>query len=235
MLPENVYVFDTTLRDGEQSPGISLTWEDKLQIAEMLDTVGVDVIEAGSAITSEGERKGIKASAGAGLRAEICSFARAVTGDVDAALDCDVDSINLVVPVSDLHLERKLKKDREYMIEKTVEVVDYAKSHGLIIELSGEDASRADMEFVKRLFTTAVEAGADGICFCDTVGVMLPERVIEVFQELKSIPVRRSMHAHNDFGLATANGIAALRGGAECVHVTVNGIGERAGNPFPHH
>lgn len=195
-----------------------------------MDELGVNVIEAGSAITSDGERESIRAIASAGLNAEICSFARANRKDIDAALDCDVDSLHLVVPVSDLHIERKLRSDRESVLRKAVEATEYAKAHGLIVELSGEDASRADLDYLESIYRATIEAGADRLCFCDTVGVLLPERTAEIFQRLKHLGRPISIHCHDDFGLATANTVAALRNGASQAHVTINGIGERAGN-----
>jgi len=151
--------------------------------------------------------------------------------DVDHALECGVDSIHLVVPVSDLHITTKLKKDRETVRHMAVDITEYAKDHGLIVELSGEDASRADLTFLKSVYSDGINAGADRICYCDTVGMLVPEKTTEVFKELSSaynVPV--SIHCHDDFGLAVSNSIAALAAGAEEVHATVNGIGERAGN-----
>lgn len=229
-MPEDIIFLDTTLRDGEQTPGVSLVSQEKLLIAESLDDLGVDIIEAGSAATSEGEREGIKAVASAGLKAEICSFVRAVQEDVDMALGCDVDSVSLVVPVSDLHIERKLQKDREYVKAKTVEIIEYAKEHDLVVSLSGEDASRADLEYVKSVYNAGISAGADRLCFCDTVGVLTPEKSSQIFGELSKLGVPVAVHCHDDFGLATANTIAAILAGATEVQVTINGMGERAGN-----
>ena len=226
----DIKILDTTLRDGEQTPGVSLTTENKLLIARKLDSLGVDIIEAGSAITSEGERASIKKIAGEGLDAEICSYCRIRKEDIDAAIDCDVDSIHLVVPVSDLHIQQKLKKDRETVRAMAVEMTEYAKSHGLIVELSGEDASRADLDYLKSVYNAGIEAGADRLCFCDTVGILVPERTYEIFSDLMPLRAPISVHCHNDFGMATSNTIAALRAGAQEAHVTINGIGERAGN-----
>lgn len=221
---------DTTLRDGEQTPGVSLTLEEKLEIARQLDALGVDVVEAGSAVTSEGERAAMKAVADEGLGAEIASYVRARTDDVDLALDCDVDSIHLVVPVSDLHIKSKLRSDRERVLRSAVTVTEYAKDHGLIVELSGEDASRADEGYLTGLYRAGIDAGADRLCYCDTVGVLVPEKAFEIFARLSRLPAPVSVHCHDDFGMATANTVAALRGGASQAHVTVNGIGERGGN-----
>ena len=178
-----VRFLDTTLRDGEQTPGVSLALDEKLDIARGLDALGVQVIEAGSAMTSEGERQSIKAITASGLSAEICSYVRALTADVDTALSCDVDSVHLVVPVSDLHIECKLKSDRKTVIEKAVNVTEYAKDHGLIVELSGEDASRADQDYLVSLYKAGIEAGADRLAFCDTVGVLVPEMTEQIFHK----------------------------------------------------
>jgi D-citramalate synthase len=199
-------------------------------IAKKLDGLGVDIIEAGSAITSEGEREAIKKIANEGLNAEICSYCRIRREDIDSALGCDVDSIHLVVPVSDLHIQQKLKKDRETVRTLAVEMTEYAKSHGLIVELSGEDASRADLDYLKSVYNAGIDAGADRLCFCDTVGILLPERTSEIFSDLSQLRAPISIHCHNDFGMATANTMSALRAGAREAHVTINGIGERAGN-----
>ena len=208
---------------------MSLTADKKLWIAKALDKLGVDVIEAGSAITSEGERIAIKSVAHEGLRAEICSYARALKGDIDYCLECDVDSVHLVVPVSDLHIEKKLRKDRETVLRMAVDTTSYAVDHGLLVELSAEDASRADGAFLREFYRQGVAAGAQRLCYCDTVGVLVPERATAEFADLSRIaPI--SVHCHDDFGLATANSVAALGAGATQVHVTVNGLGERAGN-----
>ena len=208
---------------------MSLTAEKKLWIAKALDKLGVDVIEAGSPITSEGERTAIRGVAHEGLRAEICSFSRALTGDIDYCLACDVDSVHLVVPVSDLHIEKKLRKDRAAVLRMAVDTTAYAVDHGLIVELSAEDASRADADFLREFYRQGVAAGAQRLCYCDTVGVLVPDRAAAQFADLAHIaPI--SVHCHDDFGLATANSIAALGAGATQVHATVNGLGERAGN-----
>jgi len=208
---------------------VSLTAEKKLWIAKALDKLGVDVIEAGSAVTSEGERTAIRGVAHEGLRAEICSFARALKGDIDYCLACDVDSVHLVVPVSDLHIEKKLRKDRAAVLRMAVDTTAYAVDHGLIVELSAEDASRADADFLREFYRQGVAAGAQRLCYCDTVGVLVPDRAAAQFADLARIaPI--SVHCHDDFGLATANSVAALGAGATQVHATVNGLGERAGN-----
>ncbi len=227
-----VRVFDTTLRDGEQTPGVSLSVEQKVMIADALDKLGVDVIEAGTAIASEGDFEAIKEISSRGLKAEICSFARIKKEDIDAAADANADSIFMVAPSSDLHVNAKFPgKGRDYVVEKSVEAIEYAKERGLIVEFGAEDASRADFGFVLELFDAAIDAGADRLTFADTVGVMTPERSEEVIKKLKerySIPI--AIHCHDDFGLATANTVFAVKAGADEFHGTINGIGERAGN-----
>ncbi|QUH22797.1 2-isopropylmalate synthase [Methanobacterium alkalithermotolerans] len=225
-----IRVLDTTLRDGEQTPGVSLTPDEKLRIALRLDALGVDIIEAGSAITSTGEREGIKKITSEGLSTEICSFARAVKIDVDAALECGVDSVHLVVPTSDLHLEHKLRKSREEVLQQAVDCTEYAVDHGLLVELSAEDSTRSDMEFLKEVFRQGIQAGAKRICACDTVGMLTPDKSFEFYGELSKLKAPLSVHCHNDFGLAVANSLSGLKAGATEVHATINGIGERAGN-----
>jgi D-citramalate synthase len=223
---------DTTLRDGEQTPGVSLNPDQKLEIATKLAAVGVDVIEAGSAAASEGERNAIRLIADAGLSAEICAYVRALHEDIDYAADFGADSVHLVVPVSDLHIAKKMRKTRDQVAAMAYDAVEYAKSRGLIVELSGEDASRADQQFLQEIFSEGAKRGADRLCFCDTVGLLTPEKVAEYIPPLVKI-APLSIHCHDDLGFALTNTMAALKSGASCAHVTVNGLGERAGNtPF---
>jgi len=201
-------------------------------IAKRLDELGVDIIEAGFAAASEGEMEAIRLIAKENLRAEVCSFARGVRSDIDAAIKCDVDSVFLVVPASDIHIEHKLRKAREEVLRIIEDCTEYAKDHGLIVEFGPEDATRSDMNFLKETIRTALSAGADRITPPDTVGVLTPERAYDFFSDLKrAFPdVIFGVHCHDDFGLAVANTLAALRAGVEEAHVTVNGLGERAGN-----
>ncbi|MEM2369707.1 MAG: 2-isopropylmalate synthase [Candidatus Bathyarchaeia archaeon] len=229
---DKIRIFDTTLRDGEQTPGVSLTPEKKVLIAKKLNELGVDIIEAGFAAASEGEMEAIRLIARENLRAEVCSFARGVKSDIDAALKCDVDSVFLVIPASDIQIKSKFQKNREEILKMVEEHVEYAKDHGLIVEFGPEDATRSNMAFLKEMIRTALSAGADRITPPDTVGILTPERAYEFFSELKAEFPKTAFgtHCHNDFGLATANTLAALRAGVEIAHVTVNGLGERAGN-----
>ncbi|HNX17188.1 MAG TPA: 2-isopropylmalate synthase [Methanoregula sp.] len=221
--------FDTTLRDGEQTPGVSLNPEQKLEIATRLSDIGVDVVEAGSAAASAGEQDAIRLISDAGLSAETCTFVRAVKTDIDYAADNGADSVHLVIPVSDLHIEKKLRKTREQVLKMAWDSVEYAKNRGLIVELSGEDASRADQDFLRQVYCGGVDRGADRLCFCDTVGLLTPEKIAAIIPQLTKI-APLSIHCHDDLGFGLANTVAALKAGATCAHVTVNGLGERAGN-----
>lgn len=226
-----VRIFDTTLRDGEQSPGVSITPEQKLQIAIKLDRLGVDVIEAGFPIVSHGEVQAIRSIKKSGLNAEICGLARALNSDIDLVMDCDLSYVHTFIATSDIHMQYKLKMAPEEVMQKAVNAVEYAKSHGLQVEFSAEDATRSDLTFLTKVFRAVGEAGADRIDIPDTVGYATPEfisNLVGIIKEQISVPI--SLHCHNDFGLAVANSIAGINAGAKCAHVTVNGLGERAGN-----
>ncbi|RLG93134.1 2-isopropylmalate synthase, partial [Candidatus Bathyarchaeota archaeon] len=226
-----VRIFDTTLRDGEQTPGVSLTPEEKFEIGVQLDKLGVDVIEAGFPSASEGERKAVRELAHAGLKAEICALTRAIKSDIDAALSCDVDSIHTFISTSEVQMKYALNMTPDEVLEKSFEAVQYIKDHGVICEFSPMDATRTDFNFLRKVCMTAEEAGADRINIPDTVGIMNPDsmrRLISRLRETLKVPL--SVHCHDDFGLAVANSLAGVDGGAAQVHVTVNGLGERAGN-----
>ena len=194
--------------------------------------LGVNAIEAGFAAASEGELEAIKLIADAGLKVQVYSMARGVMKDIDAVLKTGAVGVHLVIPSSDLHLKYKLKKTREDILKVTEDTTQYAKDHGLKVELSAEDATRSDLDYLTQMFKAGVAAGADRLCPCDTVGVLIPERTSELFFELKKriSDVPLSVHCHDDFGLAVANSIIALKSGADQAHVTMNGLGERAGN-----
>jgi len=226
-----VRIFDTTLRDGEQTPGVSLSLDEKLEIARQLDMLGVDVIEAGSPMSSEGEKEAVKEIAKARLKAEICGLARTTRDDIDATIQCDVDSVHTFISASDIQIRHALNLTREQVIASAVESVEYVKDHGLLCEFSPMDATRADVDFLKSLCRTAEEAGADRINIPDTVGVMTPGNMRKLIEDLRSVvKVPLSVHCHDDFGMAVANSLAGVEAGVTQVHVTVNGIGERAGN-----
>jgi isopropylmalate/citramalate/homocitrate synthase-like protein len=230
-LPGRIRLFDTTLRDGEQTPGVSFTPDQKLMLARQLDRLGVDTIEAGTPVSSEGERKAVTAIARGGLNAEICALARPIKEDVDAALSCDVDCVHVFISTSDVHLRYMLKKTREEVLRQAVRFVEYSKDHGVTVEFSAMDATRTDLEYLKQIYTATVEAGADRINVPDTVGVITPRGMNYLISQLRPvIKVPISVHCHDDLGLAVANSLAAVEAGAEQVHVAVNGLGERAGN-----
>ena len=226
-----VRIFDTTLRDGEQTPGVSLSPEKKLNIAKKLDALGIDAIETGFPVISEGERNAVKMITSENLQSELCGLARTNKKDIDAAVDCGLNYIHTFIATSDIHLEYKLKMTREQALEKAIDAVEYGKSRGLQVEFSAEDATRTDREFLKSVFTQVAKAGADRIDIPDTVGYSTPQYIAEITKDAidaTQLPV--SVHCHNDFGLAVANAISGIQAGAECAHVTINGIGERAGN-----
>tara|TARA_Y100000590_G_scaffold147734_1_gene169640 strand:- start:4107 stop:5639 length:1533 start_codon:yes stop_codon:yes gene_type:complete len=226
-----IKIFDTTLRDGEQTPGVSLTPEDKLKIAIQLDKLGVDTIEAGFPITSRGEADAVKEIAEAGLKSEICGLARAEPKDIETALKCNVDLVHVFIATSDIHMEHKLKMDRKEVIKKATDMVKLVKERGVPVEFSAEDACRSDPDFLIEVFQEVSKAGADRIDVADTVGIMNPSTMYELVSKVrKTIKEPISMHCHNDFGLATANSLAGMLAGAERIHVAINGLGERAGN-----
>lgn len=231
MTSTQVRVFDTTLRDGEQTPGVSLTPDEKVRIARQLDKMGVDAVEAGFPIASTGECESVSAVARANLSCEIVALARANKGDIDVALNTGVDCIHVFIATSDLHLKHKLKLTGQQVLNRIAESVTYAKRHAQTVEFSAEDATRTEIGFLKKAYETAERSGADRINIPDTVGISSPKSIAAVTKEIVSsagVPV--SIHCHNDFGLAVANSLAAIEAGAVQAHVTVNGLGERAGN-----
>ena len=226
-----IRIFDTTLRDGEQTLGVSLSPEQKLDIAKRLDALGVDVIEAGFPVVSEGESRAISMIISEGLTCEIAGLARTSKKDIDAAAKAGLDYVHTFIATSDLHLQYKLRMSREQALAKAVESTEYAKSHGMQVEFSAEDATRTDREFLKDVFKAVTKAGADRIDIPDTVGYATPEYIAKITKdaiEASGLPI--SIHCHNDFGLAVANALSGIHAGASCAHVTINGIGERAGN-----
>ncbi|MDD5112154.1 MAG: 2-isopropylmalate synthase [Candidatus Altiarchaeota archaeon] len=226
-----IFVLDTTLRDGEQTPGVSLSPEQKLGIAKALDELGVDALEAGAAITSEGEREGIKKIAKEGLKADVYSFARILKQDIDLALDCDVDGIFLVAPTSDLHIKYKLGSSREAVLKSVIELVGYCRQHGLKVDVCCEDGSRSEPAFLLKVLKAVEQAKADRFTLADTVGALTPGRMSDLVKVLaKKAKIPLGVHCHDDLGMATANTVAAVRSGARAVDVTINGLGERAGN-----
>ncbi|MEM1541715.1 MAG: 2-isopropylmalate synthase [Ignisphaera sp.] len=232
-LDKYIRLLDTTLRDGEQMPGVDLSVEQKLEIALLLDELGVDSIEAGFPITSQGEFEAVKLIAKSVSRAEVVALARAVKADIDKAIDADVDAVHTFIATSDLHMEYKLKMTREQVLEKAVQAIEYAKAHGVVVEFSAEDATRSEPRFLVEIFQAVVNAGASRIDIADTVGIAYPSYISRLVSYVKNNVKGNyivSVHCHNDFGMAVANSISAIEAGAEQVHVTVIGVGERAGN-----
>ena len=226
-----IYVVDTTLRDGEQTAGVVFANEEKLAIATMLSDLGVDQLEVGIPTMGGDEKSAIKSIVKRNLKSSIMAWNRAVISDIQESIDCGVDAVAISISVSDIHIKNKLKTSREWVLENMVKSVEYAKKNGLYVSVNGEDASRADREFLIKFMKAAKEVGADIFRYCDTVVVMGPFQIEEEIKALyDNAKLDIEMHTHNDFGMATANAIAGLRGGANHVGVTVNGLGERAGN-----
>ena len=231
MKPWNVEICDVTLRDGEQSPGVSFSCEEKEVIARLLDQIGVEVIEAGFPAVSANEKMCVKRIAGLSLDARICCLARAVKADVETAIDCDVDMVSLFIATSDLHIRHKYKKPREQVLASALDMVEFARDHGVAVRFAAEDASRTDLSFLKEVYRQGEERGASLVSFADTVGFLTPLEMYRVMTDLvSSVRIPLCAHCHNDLGFAAANTITAAEAGAFQLHTTVNGIGERAGN-----
>ena len=238
-MEKRIKIFDTTLRDGEQSPGCSMNLPEKLEMARQLDRLGVDIIEAGFAIASPEDFKSVQAIASIIKDAKVISLARALKKDIDRAYEAVKGAahpaIHVFLATSDVHMEYKLRMTREQVLAQTREMVAYAKSLCEHVEFSAEDASRSDRAFLAEVFSTAVEAGATVLNAPDTVGYVTPQEMFDMISYLKQNVrgvenVDISTHCHNDLGLAVANSMAAIAAGATQVECTVNGIGERAGN-----
>jgi 2-isopropylmalate synthase len=238
---DRIIIFDTTLRDGEQSPGCSMTTQEKLTMAHALEDLGVDIIEAGFAMASEGDFAAIATITQAIRKPRIASLARAKKEDIDMAARAvqfaERARIHVFLASSDLHLEYKLKIGRQEALDLTGESVRLARTHVDDVEFSPEDATRSDRDFLVEMVRIAVEAGANTINMPDTVGYSTPEEYGQMFREVRErIPaidekgIILSSHCHDDLGLAVANSLAAIAAGARQVECTINGIGERAGN-----
>lgn len=236
---DRVAIFDTTLRDGEQAPGFSMTIQEKLEVAQMLSGLNVDVIEAGFPISSPGDLAAVRAIATEVHGPVIAALSRAVRVDIDVAWEAvggaERPRIHTFIATSEVHMRSKLRKTPDQVVEDVREAVRYAKRYTPDVEFSAEDASRSDPDFLVRVFTEAVASGATVINIPDTVGYAVPEQyavlVRKIIAEVPGIErVTVSVHCHDDLGLATANSLAAVAAGARQVECTINGIGERAGN-----
>ena len=226
-----VLIDDTTLRDGEQTAGVVFSNHEKIRIAKLLDEVGVHQIEVGIPAMGGDEKATIKQIVGLGLSSSILAWNRAVKSDIQHSLDCEVNAVAISMSASDIHIEHKLQKSRQWVLDQISSCVELAKSHGLYVSVNAEDASRADLEFLLRFAQAAKQAGADRLRFCDTLGILDPFDTFNVISFLiKQVGIAIEMHTHDDFGMATANALAGVKAGATYVNTTVNGLGERAGN-----
>jgi len=238
-MAEHIYIFDTTLRDGEQSPGATMNIQEKIRVARQLEAMGVDIIEAGFPISSEGDYESVRTIAKTLEKATVAGLARANREDIDRAWDAvrpaKYPRIHTFIATSDIHLKHKLKMTREEVLRDIAEAVAYAKKMTDDVEFSAEDATRTDLAFLCEVVRVALKAGATTINIPDTVGYTVPTEYAHILdtiqKEVEGIDkVVLSVHCHNDLGLATANSVMAIQHGARQVECTINGIGERAGN-----
>jgi methanogen homocitrate synthase len=229
--PLDIEICDVTLRDGEQTPGVVFTREEKMDIATELDAIGIEIIESGFPVVSQSEKEIVKDIANMGLNAKTCCLARSKVSDVEVAVECDVDFVSIFIAMSELHLKYKYHKSYEEMFSLAMEAVQYAKDHGLGVRFAAEDGSRTDIETLKRAFLAAEDYKVNYVSIADTIGILNPSTTYYLVKEIKKVvktPI--CIHCHDDIGMATANTLAAAEAGAKQLHTTVNGIGERAGN-----
>lgn len=226
-----IKVVDTTLRDGEQTAGVVFSNQEKVRIARYLDQIGIDQIEAGIPVMGGFEKDCIKEIVRLGLKASIMAWNRAVISDIKESIECGVDAVAISISTSDIHIEHKLQTTREDVLQRMSDAVKFAKDKGLYVSVNAEDASRSDLEYLTEFALIAKHAGADRLRYCDTVGILDPMKTFRYIKTLHdAVGLDIEMHTHNDFGMATANSLAGIYAGANHVGVTVNGLGERAGN-----
>ncbi|MHB8171115.1 MAG: homocitrate synthase [Thermincolia bacterium] len=228
---QEIGIVDTTLRDGEQTAGIVFTVEEKVKIAQMLDQAGVQVIEAGIPAMGSVEQEAVRAIMSMNLKAQITTWNRVSLSDLKASLECGVKHVHISAPVSDLHIHYKLGKSRDWVLDSLCRAVSFALDNGCQVSVGAEDASRADLGFLVQFAQLAQTQGATRLRLADTVGIMDPFVACEFTALLgQEVGLELEIHTHNDFGMALANTLGAIRGGARWASTTVNGIGERAGN-----
>ncbi|PJI08099.1 MULTISPECIES: homocitrate synthase [Clostridium] len=226
-----INLVDTTLRDGEQKAGIALNVQQKIEIAKLLDSMGVFQIEAGAAIMGGYEKTSIKKIVELGLKSKISSWNRMNLKDIKQSIDCNVDIIHISVPASEIQIKYNLKKSKKWIMDNLKRCIYYAKSSGYEVTVGLEDASRADIKFLIKLCNIVYKEGVRRVRYADTVGILYPRKAYKnISTIIKEVPVEIEMHAHNDFGMAEANSIGAVKGGAKYIDTTIGGIGERAGN-----
>ena len=231
MYEQQIIIDDTTLRDGEQTAGVVFSLEEKKRIAKLLDETGVGELECGIPAMGREEQASVKALVDLGLNARLLTWNRAVVSDIQASIDSGVRAVDISLSVSDIHIERKLCKNRNWVKEQLKVALGFAKGHDLYVSIGGEDASRADLDFLVELMEIARDQGADRFRFCDTLGILDPFTTYDkVLYLAERVDLDLEVHTHNDLGMATANAIAGIRAGARFVNTTVNGLGERAGN-----
>jgi homocitrate synthase NifV len=226
-----IIIDDTTLRDGEQTAGVVFSLDEKKRIAKLLDETGVGELECGIPAMGREEQASVKTLVDLGLNARLITWNRAVISDIQASIDSGVSAVDISLSVSDIHIEHKLRKSRNWVKEQLKVALGFAKDHDLYVSIGGEDASRADLDFLVELMEIARDLGADRFRFCDTLGILDPFTTYDKVSHLASrVDLDLEVHTHNDLGMATANAIAGIRAGARFVNTTVNGLGERAGN-----
>ncbi|WP_321531890.1 homocitrate synthase [uncultured Desulfuromonas sp.] len=226
-----IVIDDTTLRDGEQTAGVVFSLDEKKQIAKALDEIGVGELECGIPAMGREEQASVRALVDMDLNARLITWNRAVVSDIQASIHSGVKAVDISLSVSDVHIEHKLAKSRDWVKAQLHRALEFAKSHDLYVSIGGEDSSRADLDFLCELTEIGAEYGADRFRYCDTLGVMDPFTTFDHIAYLHTngaLPLE--VHTHNDLGMATANAIAGIRAGADFVNTTVNGLGERAGN-----
>jgi len=231
-MTDAVIIDDTTLRDGEQTAGVVFSVREKLTIARMLDAIGVGEIECGIPAMGGEERAAIRRLVDLGLNARLMTWNRALVPEIQASISCGIRAVDISLSVSDQMINHKLRKDRAAVKEQLKVALGFAKQHNLYVSVGGEDASRADLNFLVELMEITRSLGGDRFRFCDTLGIMDPFTIFDKISFLRNaVPeVAIEVHTHNDLGMATANAIAGIRAGAQFVNTTVNGLGERAGN-----